>query len=280
MANALELDAVTCGYDAREVVRGVSLAIAEGDFVGLAGPNGSGKTTLLRAASGVLAPSSGTVRLLGRDVYRDLTPREVARVLSVVSQDVAVDFSFTVEELVLMGRTPHLSRFGWESRHDLEIAQAAMAEAEISDLADRPITDVSGGERQRAFLAMALAQEPRVLLLDEPTSHLDLHHQVATLSRLERLNRRDGLTVVTVMHDLNLAAEFCDRTVLMNAGRIVADGPTRDVLTEEGLAALFGTSVHVTENPATGRPHVMLVPKRDGLPKRGDLRQDDGGQND
>ncbi|MBM4033199.1 MAG: ABC transporter ATP-binding protein [Planctomycetes bacterium] len=256
---ALELAGVTCGYDGRAVVHEAALSLAPGEFVGLAGPNGCGKTTLLRAASGVLPPRVGAVRLFGRDLYRDLAPRDVAKALAVVSQDLPVDFSFTIEEVVLMGRTPHLSWFGWESRADLEVARKAMADAEIAELADRAITEVSGGERQRAFLAMALAQEPKVLLLDEPTSHLDLHHQVTALSRLDRLRRRDGLAVLAVMHDLNLAAEFCDRIVLMRAGRLLADGPTSQVLTEGRLAELFSEPVRVIENPATGRPHVMLA---------------------
>lgn len=255
----LEIHDLVCGYGEVPVLHCISLNVAAGEMVAIIGPNGCGKTTLLRAASGVLLPWSGRVWVDGVDVHR-ISPRERAKRIAFVGQNVALDFAFDVREVVLMGRSPHIRRFGWESHHDVQVAEAAMAMCDILPLADRPITELSDGERQRAFIAMALAQEPRLLLLDEPTSHLDINHQVGILDIVRGLNQRTGLTVVMVSHDLNLAAEYCDRLFLLRGGRLLTSGTPAEVLTEANINAAYGATVRVQPNPVSGRPHIVLVP--------------------
>ena len=255
----LQATDITCAYDDTVVLESVSLRVEPGDIIGLIGPNGSGKTTLLRALSGVLQPSSGQILLEGRDIH-EMPSREIARRVAAVSQDPVVDFSFDVRELVMMGRTPHIGRLGWETKHDLDIVKKAMEYLDVAHLADRPITEISGGERQRVFIAMALAQEPRVLLLDEATSHLDIDHQLGILDLIHQRNREEGLTVLLVSHDLNLAADYCDKLVLLNEGRIMLTGSPEEVVTEENIRRVYRAQVRLQRNPVTGRPHLLLVP--------------------
>ena len=254
----LSIQNVSAGYDARPVLENITLDIADGEFVGLIGPNGSGKTTLLRVVSGVLPTRQGEVRLRGRNV-REMGRRDVARVVAHLMQDHAWGPAFSVREMVLMGRSPHLPRFGREAQRDLAIAERAMDLASVSDLADRPITEISGGERQRALLAMCLAQEPQVLLLDEPTSHLDIGHQLSILNLIRDLNRQTRMTVVAVFHDLNLAAEYCDRLVLLDRGRVAAAGTPVEVLTTERIQNAYGAEVFIGRNPVSDGPHVVLA---------------------
>ncbi len=261
MTDILNISELSCGYGDTEVVHGVSFGVRAGEMLGIIGPNGSGKTTLLRTVSGVLRPFGGRVLVEGQDLH-ELSPGEIARRLAFVSQDVLVDFSFTVREIVMMGRTPHIGRLGWETGHDRETAERAMKFLDVLQLADRPITDMSGGERQRVFLAMALAQEPRVLLLDEPTSHLDINHQVAILDLIHRMKTGEGVSVLLVSHDLNLASEYCDRLVLFSEGSVKLMGSPEEVLTEANIREVYGTRVRLEKNPSTGRPHVMLMPRR------------------
>jgi len=260
--NAIALRDLHCGYGARPVIRGLSLAVPGGDFLGILGPNGSGKTTLLRAVTGILRPESGDLSLNGTDV-RALPPRAVARQVACVAQENAIpassgNLAFMVRDIVAMGRTPYLARTGWERAADREAVGRAMELAGVAELADRSIAELSGGERQRAFIGMALAQECGIVLLDEPTSHLDIAHQVAILDLFARLNRQSGTTVVGVFHDLNLAAEYCARILLLKDGRAAALGSPADVLTAEHVEAVYGTPVTVRTNPATQRPHVFL----------------------
>jgi iron complex transport system ATP-binding protein len=255
----LDVSHIECGYGDSLILRGVSFRVEKGEMLGVIGPNGCGKTTLLRAISAVLPWRRGEVLLEGHRVDR-IPRRDLARAVALVSQDIAADFPFDVREIVMMGRTPYISRFGWESRHDLEIAQQAMQFADVTHLADRPITDLSGGERQRAFIAMALAQQPRLLLLDEPTSHLDINHQVGVLDIIRDLNAREGVTVVMVSHDLNLAAEYCDRLLMLKDGQTAYLGTPDEVMTAPHIEEVYGLPVRMELNPVTGRPHVMLVP--------------------
>jgi len=254
----LSVQNVSAGYDETPVLKGVSADVGDGEFVGIIGPNGCGKTTLLRVISGVLGPTEGAVLLDGRRIA-DIPQRELARTLTCLSQDLKLDFPFTVREVAFMGRTPHLPRIGRESPRDWEIVRNAMELADIAPLADRPITEISGGERQRVFIAMCLAQEPRLLLLDEPTSHLDVGHQLSILRLIRRLNIETGLTVVAVFHDLNLASEFCGRLLVMHRGEVEADGPPEEVLTVAMIHKVYGTDVLAERNPVSGRPHIVVT---------------------
>ncbi len=249
---------IIAGYEQRPVLRDVQVSAAPGEFLGLIGPNGCGKTTLLRVISGVLPAMTGQIRIDGNDV-REIGRRKLARIMACLLQDLALDLAFTVREVVLMGRSPHLSRIGGETKRDFEVAENAMALCDVSHLADRPITELSGGERQRALIAMCLAQEPKVLLLDEPTSHLDIGHQLSILDLIAKLNRQTGLTVIAVLHDLNLAAEYCQRLLVLNEGRVAALGTPLEVLTAEMISTVYGTTVLVERNPLSGKPHVVIA---------------------
>ncbi len=259
MMDVLRITELSRGYCYTEVVHRVSLSVRAGEMLGIIGPNGSGKTTVLRTASGLLRPFHGTVLLQGEDLHK-MSASEIARRLAFVSQDILVDFSFTVHEIVMMGRTPHLSKLGWETRRDREVAESAWEFLDVAHIEDRPITEISGGERQRVFIAMALAQEPKLLLLDEPTSHLDINHQVGIMDLIRRMNDDEGVSVLLVSHDLNLAAEYCDRLVLLNEGSVKMMGTPEEVLTEENIKEVYKAAVRLGSNPVTGRPHVMLMP--------------------
>lgn len=253
----LSIEDVFAGYDKKPVLEGISLEIAAGEFLGLIGPNGSGKTTLLRVASGVLVPQSGRILLRGVDLQL-VGRRKLARSMAFLSQDVALDFSFTAREVALMGRSPHLPRSGHESRKDLEITQQAMELTGVSHLADRIVTELSGGERQRVFIAMCLAQEPEILVLDEPTNHLDVAHQLSTLDLIRRLNHQTGMTVIAVFHDLNLAAEYCERLAVLDRGRIEAVGSPESVLTTDMIHQVYGVKVFTQRNPVSDKAHIVI----------------------
>ncbi len=230
----LSVENLHAGYGDKLVLQDVTLAVAPGEFLGVLGPNGCGKTTLLRALRGTLKPRQGCVRLGDQDV-QTIDKRSLARTMAYLPQDLVIDLDFTVRELALMGRSPHLSRFVRESDEDRRVAEQAMQLADVLHLADRPVTALSGGERQRALIAMCLAQQPKILLLDEPTNHLDLAHQLSILDLIARLNRGGGLAVVAVFHDLNLAAEYCGRLVLLENGRVAATGTPAEVITAEAI---------------------------------------------
>jgi iron complex transport system ATP-binding protein len=253
----LQLSGLTVAYGDQPVLCGVDLRVEAGEFVGVLGPNGSGKTTLLRAARGLTPARAGTVELFGRPVAR-WRDRDLARRGAVVPQRDESAFPFTVEETVLMGRSPHVGGLAFETAHDRAVAAAALEELDLLPLRGRVVTELSGGERQRTIVARALAQEPELLLLDEPTASLDIRHQVAVLGLLARRNRERGLTVVTVLHDLNLASLFCDRVVLLSEGRVHADGPTAEVVTYANVKAVYRTEVYVGVNELNGK--VFMVP--------------------
>jgi iron complex transport system ATP-binding protein len=260
MTAALEADRVSFAYGGRPILRDVSVAVARGEVLGVIGPNGSGKTTLVRLMSGVLAPSAGEVRLAGRSLGA-FRRRELAQRLAVVPQDPVLEFPFTALEVVLMGRAPHLPRLAFPRARDLEIAREAMAVLEVTEVEQRPLDRLSGGERQRVLLARALAQEPEVLLLDEPTTHLDLRHQAGIHDAVRALGRARQTAVVSVLHDLNLAALFCDRLVLLADGQVVASGPPETVLAPEAVRAAYRTDVWVGRNAVTGTPLVLPLPR-------------------
>ena len=248
---------VRAGYAEREVLRGVDLTANAGEVVALIGPNGAGKSTLLRVIGGLLPPGAGTVTVDGADVTT-LDRRTIARHIAVVPQVFETLFPFTVREIVALGRTSRLGAFGTLGADDLRAVSRALDDIGAADLAERRIDRVSGGERQRAVLAMALAQEAGVLLLDEPTAHLDPAHQRATLERVATLARVRGLAVVAVLHDLNLAAAFASRVVLLADGVVVREGDAARVITPDLVASVFGPGLRVLTHE--GRPIVVPEP--------------------
>ncbi len=244
-------------YDESWVLDGLSFEVREGEILGIIGPNGSGKTTILRILSRVLIPQEGEVHLHGKNLLA-LSQKEIAQIIGVVPQDAYFPFPFTVGE-VLMGRSPWLSGFGFESERDLQIASQAMVLTNTLSFSNRLIFELSGGERQRAIIARALAQKPQVMLLDEPTAHLDIGYQIEIYDLIKKLNAEKRLTVIIVSHDLNLASEYCDRLILLDAGRIYKMGSPKEVITEENLSRVYQSKVLVEENPVTGAPRVTLL---------------------
>ncbi len=258
---ALEARDLDFAFGPRTVLRGVSLSVRAGEVVGLVGPNGSGKSTIVRIVSGVLSGYGGSARLAGREVS-DTPARELARVLAVVPQEPVFGFAFRAREIVLMGRHPHLAGLAFESDRDLALAERALERCGVLDLAERSIHELSAGERQRIVFARALAQEPQVLVLDEPASFLDIRHQVELYDVVRELAARERVAVLTVLHDLNLAAEYCDRIYLLRDGRVEADGSSAEVLTYANLKRVFDTDVYVDRNALTGKLLVVPLPGR------------------
>ncbi len=251
---------VTLG-DAR-ILGGVDLDVRGGELLGLAGPNGAGKTTLLRAVTGVVAADRGRIELDGGALDR-LSRSELARRIAVVQQLPEAPATITVGELVLLGRNPHLSMLGRESEHDYRVAEGAMQRAGCEGLAGRTLGTLSGGERRRAFIARALAQEPSLMLLDEPTANLDPEAQGAIFETLREL-AAEGAGVLVVVHDLTLASAYCDRIALIDGGRIVACGAPAEVLTAETVARVYGQRVSVMRHPGSGAPVVVPAVLEEG----------------
>lgn len=243
-----------------DAVRDVRLTIAEREHVGIVGPNGAGKSTLLRLLAGIVQPRAGEIRLRGAPLaaWRRLA---LARELAFVPQSSPGDLAFTALEVALAGRFPHVGYFGREGPRDLERARAALARVDAASLEGRVFAELSGGEQARVLVARALTQEPKVLLLDEPTAFLDVGHRLDLYDRLREENRDRGLTVVVVTHDLNLAAEYCDRLILTDGGAVVADGPPREVLTESRISDVYRCRVAIDTNPATGAPRLTPLPR-------------------
>ncbi len=263
---------VSFAYGARRVLRGIDLRIAAGEILGILGPNGSGKSTLLRIFGGALSPEQGEVRLGGRPV-RAYGARERAKWIAFVPQEVQFAFPFTVAEVVLMGRSPHLGGALFEGEADIAAARAAMSRVGVLDLAGRPVDELSGGERQLVAVACALAQETPILLLDEPTAFLDIRHELAIYELLREL-RGEGRTVVVALHDLNLAALYCERLALLARGELVAAGSPEEVVTPSNVERAYETAVTVHRNPLTGA--VSVAPRgarREIGPRRGDAHR-------
>lgn len=256
MGAGYKVNKLSAGYGDLGVLHGVSLELQASEFAAIIGPNGSGKTTLLRAMSRIPMTQTGEVLLDDRDIH-SIPAREFAKRVAVVPQDTLVAFDFTVLEIVLMGRSPRLGRFAVEGAHDTEVALDALARTGTQHLKDRQINALSGGERQRVLVARALAQEPDVLLLDEPTSHLDINFQFEIMDLVKSLNRERGMTVLAVLHDLNLASQYCDRLILIGLGTVHADGPPDEVITAENIRRVYGAEVWVRRHPATSRPYVI-----------------------
>jgi len=242
MSEIIEVDNVTFGYDGRPVLKDLTFGVAAGTFLAISGPNGAGKTTLLDLLCGVLRPGSGSVRIDRADIH-SYSIRELARTIAVVRQEFVPVFEFTVTEVVLMARTPYLSTFGFESATDRELAAKALEITDVAQFADRPLSQLSGGERQRVFIARAFAQDTGILLLDEPTSFLDMKHQVGIYDLLKKMQLEQGKTIVTVTHDINLAAQYSDHALLLagpQAGCRWHIGKTRDIFTPGRIEEVFG----------------------------------------
>lgn len=256
MTDLLVTSALSHNYRRRQVLADVAISVSSGEMVSIVGPNGSGKSTLLRCLGRVLRPSAGAVSLTGKDVW-DISPREFARTVAMVPQGPIAPPDLMVEELVWRGRYPHRGLFGRTDVDDKDAVERAIELSDITDFRHRSMGTLSGGERQRAFIALSLAQTPDLLLLDEPTTFLDVAHQLELLALLLRLNRDQGLTLVMVMHDLAQAALYSRRIIAIRDGRIVADGPPGEVITAERLRAIFGAPLRVVADPETGAPLVM-----------------------
>jgi iron complex transport system ATP-binding protein len=256
----LQAEHISFSYNGAPVLRDVSFAVETGDFVGLIGPNGTGKTTLLNLIDGILKPRAGMIRIHGVPLHQ-LQRDALAKIVAVVPQESPMIFPFLVQEVVLMGRAPHLGKWRFEGEKDLAIVKQAMAVTDTLALAGRSMNRLSGGERQRVLIARALAQEPQLLLLDEPTASLDIRHQVEFFNLIKTLNMTQGLTVIAVTHDINLASLYCDRIILLKEGRIQVAGPPVEVITEEHIQAVYKTPVMVDRHPITDLPRV--TPKRE-----------------
>lgn len=263
MAGYLKIEGLYFKYNNINILEDIHLEFNSGDFVGILGPNGCGKTTLLNNINRWLKPSKGSIYLDDMDLTR-MSPKKLARHVATVTQDVTMDINFSVLEVVLMGRNPYLKNFEVETEKDVEIAKAAMEFADIWHLRDKPVNQLSGGERQRVLIARALTQQPRILLLDEPTSHLDINYQWEILELLKKMVAEKKLIVIIVMHDLNLASMFCDKIILLKDHKIYKMGYTRDVLTEQNIKDLFNINVRVSLHKETQRPMISFL----GNPKQ------------
>ena len=252
---SLEVRSVSASYGVKKVLESVDFKAERGEFLGIIGPNGSGKTTLLRTILRILKPKMGVVMINKRNIW-DFNEKEFAKIFACVPQDTHISFDFTAIDVVLMGRNPHLRRFEFESERDFEIARRCMLLTKCWHLAERPVTELSGGERQRVLIARALAQEPKVLLLDEPTAHLDINYQIEIMELLREL-ASSGLIIIAAIHDLNLASQFCDRLILLHSGKIEAIGEPEAVITAENIRKTFGADVVVRRNEITGRIFVL-----------------------
>ena len=258
MKPAIETHQISFAYGARTVLDGVSLSVERGEMMAVLGPNGSGKTTLLKILSGVLTPKGG-VKLNGKTV-ESYARRELSKLFAIVPQESRINFPYTVAEVVLMGRASYHSPIALEGKKDLDVAKASMELTDSLSFADRYLHELSGGEKQRVMLARALAQEPQILLLDEPSAFLDLKHQIQSFELLRRLNRERSLTIVAALHDLNLAALFFPRLVMLCSGTIYRDGAPSEVLTEKTIDEVYGIRVRVEQDPLAGKPQLFICP--------------------
>lgn len=250
----IQIKNLNFSYATKKILKDINLKINPGEFVGIIGPNGSGKTTLLKNICQVLKPDKGTILIDGRSHYK---PKELAQKVAVVSENGPINFDFTVLEIVLMGRAPFLRRFQQEGREDIEIARSAMEATDTLQFIERPITQLSAGERQRVFIAQCLAQMPKIILLDEPTNYLDVYYKIKIFNFFSALNKEKGVTILSVLHDLNLAARYCDKLVLMSEGKIFALGRTEDVLTATNIQKVYGIEVIIRRNETTDKLIVL-----------------------
>lgn len=255
----LQFENISAGYFGNpKVLKGISFDVPKGAFLGVIGPNGSGKTTLLRVATKTLKPVSGTVKLGGEDIFKK-SLSDIAKVVGVVTQNTPYGFSFSVMDIVLMGRYPHKKRFDKNIANDFEIAKNSLKLTDCLELADRDFDELSAGERQRVIIARSLTQDPLLLFLDEPTTHLDIGHEMQVFDLIKKLNIEKHLTIVAILHDLNLAAQFCDKLLLLDKGEVVKFGNPEDVLDYRIIEKVYKTPVVVEKSRITGKTFVNLV---------------------
>ena len=256
----LNIKNLFCGYPSGFTINNISFEVKKKEFLGIVGPNGSGKTTLLKAITKLLKPQKGEIILDGENIW-EIDFKEIARKIAVVPQTLNMEFDISVEEFVFLGRIPHRKVFQFlETKVDESIIQDAMILTETIELKERAMNNLSGGEIQRTAIARALAQQPQLLLLDEPTAHLDIGHQIRLLDLLRKLNRENLLTIIAIFHDLNLASEYCDRLLLFKDGKIHSSGKPEEVLTYQILEEVYNTVIVVQRNPVSGKPYVLVVP--------------------
>ncbi len=261
----IELDNVSLGYDHRVILHDVDMRAKPGQILGLVGPNGSGKSTLIKGMTGVIDLLSGRISIDNRDI-RSIRRDELARLVATVPQDPALPGAFTAFEVVLMGRTPHLGLLRYEGEKDLAIAWQAMVATHTESFAERRASELSGGERQRLVIARALTQKPKAMLLDEPTANLDINYQVEILDLVKILCREQSLTVVIALHDLNLAAQYCDWIVMLSGGRVHAGGAPGDILTAPNIKEVYGADVCVYPHPINRLPTTIITAGRNHEP--------------
>ena len=261
MEELLRAHALSLGYGSTEIIHAVDVCIHRAEIAAIIGPNGSGKSTLLKALARLLKPHSGTIEFLGTDIWRK-SERDIAQKIAFLPQSAEPPGDITVLDLVRMGRLPHRKFWDMFSKEDEEICREALARTGMESFAMRPIRALSGGERQRARLAMALAQQPEALLLDEPTTYLDIRHQLALMELVENLHETLGLTVIMVLHDLNQAVRYGERLIAVRAGKIIADGSPNDVFTRELVRDLYGVESRVSDVEIAGRHTKLCLPER------------------
>jgi len=260
MNTLVKVEDVFGGYTKESIIKEASFKISQGEFLGIIGPNGSGKSTLLKLMSRILFPQKGKILFKDKDITK-VKLKELCQEIAFVPQDTLINFSFLVWEIVLMGRIPHLKRLQLETKKDFLIAENSLSLTDALHLKDKKIDELSAGERQRVIIAKTLTQEPILLFLDEPTSHLDIGHQIQILDLLRKLNQEKNLTVVIILHDLNLASEYCQRLILLNEGKVFKEGAPSEVLTYQNIETVYKTIVVVNKNPISSKPYVVLVPK-------------------
>lgn len=256
----IKLEDICFSYKSKNILKNISLEIKKGEFLGIIGPNGSGKTTLLRIMTGFLRPESGYVYFKEKNIS-EYYIKELAREIAVLPQTIDISYPYSVEEFISIARYPHTNQFFFSREKEKEFIESIMNTMEVTHLKERRITELSQGERQRIFIAQLLAQEPSVMMLDEPVNHFDIKYQLKTLELLEGLNR-DGMTIIIVLHDLNLASEFCNRVILISNGSIYKGGTPHEVLTYKNIEDVYKTVVVVKVNPISGKPYIIPVSRR------------------
>jgi len=254
----IELKNIEFGYGKTKVLKSIDLNVEKGEFISIIGPNGAGKSTLLKTINNIFDEYDGNISIYGKNL-KDYKRKELARIVSFVPQETYLDFEFSVEELIFMGRYPFQNRFKTDTINDYEICYKAMTLTNTLEIKDRLITQISGGERQRTLIAKALAQDPKIILLDEPTSHLDINHQIEVLEILKELNKTKDLTIITVLHDLNLASRYSDKLVLIKDGKILKTGSAQEVLTVSNIENAYNMNVVVELNKYTNSPVVIPI---------------------